>query len=152
MNAQEAPVVVLHQEDGSFKEQSDMNPSKPIPIIEIPLGSHIQIELEAPEVVETECTKITIKKEWSFDNDLSSGWSNFLVQGEPTQSPDRSSGGYWDGSYNKNFTFPFDAIKEGQVALHFEKRTTSSDDNFKPHGYDNLYFDIHIINPQEFQD
>ncbi|MFZ4116287.1 MAG: hypothetical protein ACOYK6_06140 [Chthoniobacterales bacterium] len=149
--AQPTQTIVLHQADGSFKEQSDKTSLKPAPIIEIPLGSHIQIELQGPERVTTQSNNFIFRTEWTFDDNFASEWNDFLKQNNSIQLPPPSNIEDDDGCFSKTFIFNFDAVKTGQAVLHFEKRQTDSADNFKPHGYDNLYFDIHIVDPEELK-
>ncbi len=169
LSAQEAAEgtvsIVLHQEDGLFKEQSDLTASKPMPIIEIPLGAHLEVQLEAPEVYPTHWNNLILKTDWSFDDDPACSCHDFLtlqetrevlwVHGQPFSILNfdswNYSQGYWDGECTKQSVFSFDASEKGEGALHFEKRETDSSDNFQPHGYDHLYFDLHVIDPEDFQ-
>lgn len=141
-------VVLLHQEDGSFHEKEYLTAQPPIPTINVPLGSTIQIELLGAECrYGSEYTFIT---RWDLDSEftdsLTTKWDCILNQEiQPNIDPRDSS--RWPSDYTKKFTFVFQTLHLGETTLHFERRQLNSDDNFKPNGYDNLFFNINVVEP-----
>jgi len=140
-------MVLLHQEDGSFHEKEYIT-TPPPPPINVPLGSTIEIELIGAEYRWAD--EYTFITQWDFDSDFADSpttkWNCFLNQEiQPNIDCDDSSP--WSAGYTKKFTFVFQALHLGETTLHFERRQTDSYDNFKPHGYDNLLFNIHIVEP-----
>ncbi len=138
-------VIFLYQQDGSFTRQGAAKPEKPLVPINVPLGSVIQINLYGTEIEWP--MSVTIIS-WYFDREFtdssSTKWDYFLNQDiQPNLNPSDSS--TYPYIQTKTFTFVFQTVQTGETKLHFERRTTDSLDHFHPHGYDNLLFDIHVV-------